>query len=75
MALGLAWLAVLGVSVFARIGPLRVIRGSFIALPFVFDAGNAALAFVVAIVINLAFVSWPARRAARLDPIVALRHA
>ncbi|MGE0580563.1 MAG: ABC transporter permease [Steroidobacteraceae bacterium] len=43
------------------------------ATPFVFDAGNAALAFVAAIVINLAFVSWPARRAARLDPIVALR--
>ncbi len=38
VALGLAWLAVLGVSVFARIGPLRVIRGSFIALPFVFAA-------------------------------------
>jgi putative ABC transport system permease protein len=42
-------------------------------LPFVFDAGNAALAFAAAILINLAFVSWPARRAARLDPIAALR--
>ena len=44
-------------------------------LPFVFDTGNAALAFAAAIVVNLAFVSWPARRAARLDPITALRHA
>jgi len=44
-------------------------------LPFVFDGGNAALALAAAILINLAFVSWPARRAARLDPIAALRHA
>ena len=43
------------------------------SLPCVFDICTPAHAFTVAIVINLAFVSWPARRAARLDPIAALR--
>ena len=38
VALGLAWLAVLAVSVLADLGPLRIIRGSFVALPFVFAA-------------------------------------
>lgn len=43
-------------------------------LPLVVDAGNAVVALVLAIVLNLAFASWPALRAARMDPIRALRH-
>jgi putative ABC transport system permease protein len=43
-------------------------------LPFAFDAANAALAVGSAFVLNLLFASWPALRAARLDPIAALRH-
>jgi len=38
------------------------------------DAGNALVALVLAIVLNLLFASWPALRAARMDPIQALRH-
>jgi len=43
-------------------------------LIFVFDTFIAGLALVVALVLNLLFASWPALRAARLDPIHALRH-
>ncbi len=67
-------LAVTGAALGLALGWLAAkVIAARAALPFVFDAGNAALAFVTAIVVNLAFVSWPARRAARLDPIVALR--
>jgi putative ABC transport system permease protein len=44
------------------------------ALPFVFDRGNALLALAMALVFNFVFASWPALRAARLDPIRALKH-
>lgn len=43
-------------------------------LPFIFDGGNALLALAMALVLNLLFASWPALRAARMDPIQALRH-
>lgn len=43
-------------------------------LAFVFDSFNAALAAAMAFVLNLWFASWPALRAARLDPIRALQH-
>lgn len=43
-------------------------------LPFVFDAVNAIFAVGIALVLNLIFVSWPALRAAQLDPIHALKH-
>ena len=40
----------------------------------VFDVANAGLALLVAFILNLLFAGWPALRAARLDPIEALRH-
>jgi len=43
-------------------------------LVFVFDSFNATLAMVMAFVLNLLFASWPALRAARMDPIQALQH-
>jgi putative ABC transport system permease protein len=43
-------------------------------LTFVFDIGNAIFALVTAFVLNLLFAGWPAMRAAKLDPIEALRH-
>jgi len=43
-------------------------------LMFVFDVANAGLAVGLAFVLNLVFASWPAVRAARLDPIRALQH-
>ncbi len=43
-------------------------------LVFVFDSFNALLAVVLAFILNLLFASWPALRAARLDPIKALQH-
>jgi len=38
LALAIAWLAVMAMSVVARLGPWRIIRGSFVALPFVLAA-------------------------------------
>lgn len=43
-------------------------------LAFVFDMRNAITALVIAFVLNLLFAGWPAMRAAKLDPIEALRH-
>jgi len=43
-------------------------------LVFVFDSFNAAVAMIMAFVLNLLFASWPALRAARMDPIRALQH-
>lgn len=45
-----------------------------VGLPFVFDRANALLALALALLLNLLFASGPALRAARLDPIRALKH-
>ncbi len=57
---------------------LAIIASAILAqiaqVPWVFDLGIAALAFVFSAGVGVAFGYFPARRAASLNPIDALRH-
>ena len=43
-------------------------------VPYLFNPGVNLLSFVFSAVIGVVFGYFPARRAARMDPIDALRH-
>jgi len=47
---------------------------SAMGLPFLFDSRINLIAFVFSAAVGVSFGYMPARRAARLDPIEALRH-
>jgi putative ABC transport system permease protein len=51
-----------------------VLAAKALAVPFVFDVQIVALAFLFSAAVGVVFGYFPARRAASLNPIDALRH-
>jgi putative ABC transport system permease protein len=55
------------------IGAARIVD-AISPVPAVVTTWSVALALGVSVAVGVVFGVWPARRAGRLDPVVALRH-
>ena len=68
-------LAALGSTVGVAVGVLLSrVAAARAGLPAAFERGPALASLAMALGLNLIFATWPALRAARLDPTTALRH-
>jgi macrolide transport system ATP-binding/permease protein len=61
---------VLGILLALGIGALSAALGA--AMPMIFSTASMVVAFLCSTLIGVGFGFWPARNAARLDPVVAL---
>ena len=68
-------LSLLGGAIGVVIGlAANALIGRIAGWGFIFDPGTIVIASVFSVIVGLVFGVWPARQAARLDPVVALRY-